>query len=126
MPPLTVEVPGRASISGLFLAFISNTSPWTFLGPYPLNPSPRAQFARGLDVFGMRSMDVLPVLGALGGMLTARSRPVRGRRVLNVHDAAEVTLRADRPVAFQLDGEYLGEQETITFRSVPRAIRIVI
>jgi diacylglycerol kinase family enzyme len=125
-PALTVEVPGRASISGLFLAFVSNTSPWTFLGPYPVNPSPRAQFGRGLDVFGMRSMDVAPVLGALAGMLTARSWPVRGRQVVNLHDAAEITLRADRPVAFQLDGEYLGEQETITFRSVPRAIRIVI
>ncbi|MEW2358799.1 diacylglycerol kinase family protein [Spirillospora sp. NPDC029432] len=125
-PPLTVEVPGRPTISGLFLAFVSNTSPWTFLGPYPVNPSPRAQFGRGLDVFGMRSMDVAPVLGALAGMLSPRSRPVRGRDVLNLHDAAQVTLRADHPVAFQLDGEYLGEQETITFRSVPRAVRIVI
>ncbi|MFB4312556.1 diacylglycerol/lipid kinase family protein [Actinomadura sp. 21ATH] len=125
-PPLTVEVPGRPTISGLFLAFVSNTSPWTFLGPYPVNPSPRAQFGRGLDVFGMRSMDVAPVLGALAGMLTARSRPVRGRDVLNLHDAAQVTLHADRPMAFQLDGEYLGECETITFRSVPKAVRIVI
>jgi diacylglycerol kinase family enzyme len=46
--------------------------------------------------------------------------------VLNVHDAAEITVRADRPMAFQLDGDYLGEQEAITFRSVPGAVRIVI
>ncbi len=125
-PPLTLEVPGRPPKAGLFLAFISNTSPWTFMGPIPVNPSPRAHFTRGLDVFGMRSLDMGPTLGAVAQMLTARGRPVQGRRVVNVHDAAEVTLRADRPMAFQLDGEYLGEQAHITFRSVPKAIRIVI
>jgi diacylglycerol kinase family enzyme len=110
----------------VFLAFVSNTAPWTFMGRRPVNPSPRANFSRGLDVFGMQSMDVLPMLGGLSQMLLTRSRPVQGRHVLNVHDAAEVTLRAERPVAFQLDGDYLGEQESITFRSVPKAIRIVI
>ncbi|MGH3239206.1 MAG: diacylglycerol/lipid kinase family protein [Spirillospora sp.] len=125
-PALTLEQPGRPPKTGLFLAFISNTSPWTFMGRLPVNPSPRANYSRGLDVFGMRSLDVGPTLGAVAQMLTARNRPVQGRHVVNVHDAAEVTLRADRPMAFQLDGDYLGEQRTVTFRSVPKAIRIVI
>jgi diacylglycerol kinase family enzyme len=123
---LTLERPGRPPISGLFLAFISNTSPWTFMGRMPVNPSPKANFGRGLDVFGMRSLEVGPTVGALAQMLTARTRPLQGRHVVNVHDAAEVTLRAARPVAFQLDGDYLGEQRSVTFRSVPKAIRIVI
>lgn len=125
-PALTLEQPGRPAKSGLFFAFVSNTSPWTFMGRRPLNPSPRANFNRGLDVFGMRSMDVFPMAGALAQLLLGGERPVQGRRVLNVHDAAEVTLAAERPVAFQLDGDYLGEQENITFRSAPKAIRIVI
>ncbi|MFD0853402.1 diacylglycerol kinase family lipid kinase, partial [Actinomadura adrarensis] len=69
---------------------------------------------------------VAPVLGALAGMLTTRGRPLRGREVVNVHNAPEITVRADRPVAYQLDGDYLGEQRAVTFRSVPKAIRIVI
>ncbi|MQY03395.1 Diacylglycerol kinase [Actinomadura sp. RB68] len=125
-PALTVEVPGRPDQSGLFLAFVSNTSPWTFLGPLPVNPSPKANFTGGLEVFGVRSLGTMPVLGTVGRMLTARTHPVRGRHVTNVHDASQVTLRAERPIAFQLDGDYLGEQESITFRSVPKAIRIVI
>jgi diacylglycerol kinase family enzyme len=125
-PALTLEQPGRPPKSGLFLAFISNTSPWTFMGRLPVNPSPKATFGRGLDVFGIRSLEVGPTLGALAQMLTARTRPLQGRHVVNVHDAAEVTLRAERPVAFQLDGDYLGEQHSVTFRSVPKAIRIVI
>jgi len=125
-PAVTLEVPGQPPKTGLFLAFVSNTSPWTFMGPLPVNPSPKANFSRGLDVFGMRSLDIAPTVGALAQMLTARTHPVQGRHVLNLHDVAEVTLRAERPMAFQLDGDYLGEQERITFRSVPKAIRIVI
>ncbi|WP_258574039.1 diacylglycerol/lipid kinase family protein [Actinomadura parmotrematis] len=125
-PALTLEVPGRPPESGLFLSFVSNTSPWTFLGPLPLNPSPLANFNRGLEVFAMRSLKVPPVLGTAAQMMLARNRPVQGGQVANVHDAAQVTLRAERPVAFQLDGDYLGEQEAITFRSVAKAIRIVI
>nr|WP_067819378.1 diacylglycerol kinase family protein [Actinomadura kijaniata] len=125
-PALTLEVPGRPSKEGLFLAFVSNAAPWTFLGPLPVNPSPKANFSRGLDVFGMRSLDVAPTLAALVRMMSARTRPVEGRQVVNVHDAAQVTLHADRPVAFQLDGDYLGEQEGFVFRAVPRAVRIVI
>lgn len=125
-PALTLEQPGRPPKSGLFLALISNTSPWTFLGRLPVNPSPKANFGRGLDVFGMRSLEIGPTAGAVARMLTARTRPLQGRHIVNVHDAAEVTLRSERPMAFQLDGDYLGEQRSVTFRSVPKAIRIVI
>ena len=125
-PALTLEQPGRPPITGLFIAFISNTSPWTFMGPLPVNASPKANFSRGLDVFGSRSLDAGPTLASLAQMFVARTRPVQGRHVVNVHDAAEVTVRAERPMAFQLDGDYLGEQASVTFRSVPKAIRIVI
>lgn len=125
-PALTLEQPGRPPKSGLFLALISNTSPWTFMGRLPVNPSPKANFGRGLDVFGMRSLEIGPTAGAVARMLTARTRPLQGRHIVNVHDAAEVTLRSERPMAFQLDGDYLGEQRSVTFRSVPKAIRIVI
>ena len=125
-PALTLEQPGRPPKKGLFLAFISNTSPWTYMNRIPINPSPRAHFSRGLDVFAMRSLEIGPVLGAVAQMLTARSRPLQGRHVVNVHDASEITLTAERPMAFQLDGDYLGEQRTVTFRSVPKAIRVVI
>lgn len=123
---LTLEQPGRAAIDGLFLTFVSNTAPWTYAGRFPVNPSPRAHFLKGLDVFGVRTLDVLPTVTTAAQMLFSRHRPVQGRQVVNVHDASEITLRASRPIAFQLDGDYLGERECVTFRSVPNAIRIVI
>ncbi|HEX2312829.1 MAG TPA: diacylglycerol kinase family protein [Thermomonospora sp.] len=125
-PALTVERPGHPPVEGVFLSFVSNTSPWTYIGRHPVNPSPRAQFSAGLDLFGVRSLDVLPVLSAVAGMLLPAAVPLRSRRVVDVHDADEITVRSDRPIAFQLDGDYLGERREVVFRSVPRAIRIVI
>jgi diacylglycerol kinase family enzyme len=125
-PALTLERPGLPPLRGLFLAIVSNTSPWTYLGPRPLNPSPQADINLGLDVFSLRRLDILPTLGTVAQMPLPLSQPLRGRHVVNVHDAAEVTIRSRRPIAFQLDGDYLGERQVITFRAVPKAVRIVI
>jgi diacylglycerol kinase family enzyme len=125
-PALTVERPGLPAVCGLYLAVVSNTSPWTYLGSVPVNPSPRAHFNAGLDVFGTRTLDVLPVLGLISQMLLPRMEPLRYTGRVDLHDATEITLSSSRPIAFQLDGDYLGEREAITFRSVPKAIRVVI
>jgi diacylglycerol kinase family enzyme len=125
-PLITIERPGLPPLSGLFMAIVSNTSPWTYLGGRPVNPTPEADLNLGLDVFGLRRLDVLPTLGAVAQMILPPARPLRGRQVVNVHDTAELTVRALRPIAFQLDGDYIGERESITFRAVPKAVRIVI
>lgn len=125
-PSLTVERPGLPAVCGLYMAVVSNTAPWTYLGPLPVNPSPRAHFNAGLDVFAARSLGVLPVLGLLTQMMVPSAEPVRHKGRVDLHDATEITLHSSRPIAFQLDGDYLGEREAITFRSVPKAIRVVI
>jgi diacylglycerol kinase family enzyme len=58
-------------------------------------------------------------------MLTERSEPPRGRSVVAGHDLAAIDLTADRPIAFQLDGEYMGEVEEVRFRAVPDALRVI-
>ena len=73
-------------------------------------------------------MSSLGTLRLIGQMLTAKSGStpsVGGRRILSFHDQESVTFRASRPVAFQIDGEYVGEREAVTFRSVPSALRVV-
>jgi diacylglycerol kinase family enzyme len=44
--------------------------------------------------------------------------------VLRLHDVAEFGLRASEPVAFQLDGDYLGAREKVRFSAVPSALRV--
>jgi diacylglycerol kinase family enzyme len=110
----------------LFWCTVSNTTPWTYLGSRPVRTNPQASFDSGLDVFGMRSLSTPRTLAALRQMLSERAEPPRGRAVIAGHDLTELTVRADRPVAFQIDGEYVGEREQVSFRSVPNALRVVM
>jgi diacylglycerol kinase family enzyme len=108
-----------------FLGFVSNTTPWTFLGRRPVQTSPRAAFESGLDLFALRSLGTVATLRAVRQMLAAGGGPSAGRNVLILHDQAEITLTASRPVAFQVDGEYAGERDRVRFRSVPKALRVI-
>ena len=124
-PALTVEAPGLAPVSGLFLAVVQNTAPWTYLGPAPVNPSPQASFDKGLDLFALSSLDVLPTLRHAQQMLAGRTGP-RGKDVLRLHDQRELTLRAARPMALQIDGDHVGSVTEVAFASVPRALRVLV
>jgi diacylglycerol kinase family enzyme len=42
-----------------------------------------------------------------------------------LHDEAELTIYSQRPIALQVDGEYVGEREAVTFRSIPEALRVI-
>ena len=53
-PAMTLHRPRRAAEKGIFMAIISNTAPWTFIGNRPVNPTPWAGFDTGLDVIGLR------------------------------------------------------------------------
>jgi len=123
-PALTLERGGHPSDGPLFLGIVSNTSPWTYLGRRPVYTNPQAGFESGLDLFGLRSLGSVSLLRTLRQMLSD-GRPPRGRTVLTLHDQGELILRSARPVAFQVDGEYMGELEQVRFRSVPDALRII-
>ena len=122
--PIVLERPGAAP-ERLGIALICNTSPWTYLGERPVVPCPRASFDSGLDLFGLRSLRTGPALRALWQVLAQPPVPT-GRRVLQVHDAAELVLTADTPLPLQLDGEDLGNRERVVLRSVPDALQVVV
>ena len=124
-PALTLERDGMPAMDGLFLGIVSNASPWTYLGERPVNASPKAGFDTGLDLFAMRKLGTLGTLNALRQMLGRDGGPA-GRHVVSLHDQAALTFRADRPVAFQVDGEYVGEREHVMLRSIPNALRVLV
>jgi diacylglycerol kinase family enzyme len=125
-PPVTLERPGEQSEVGLATIIIQNTAPWTYLGDRPVNPCPDASFDTGLDVMAMRELHVPSTTRTVQQIFARRPRPrPHGKRVLNLHDLEAFTLRAEHPMAFQLDGDYLGERDKIEFLSVPDALRIV-
>lgn len=124
-PAVWIEPHDGDVVGPVFLGIVSNTAPWTYLGGREVNANPQARFDTGLDVFALRSMSSVSTFYALGQMFSAKDRMLRGRNITAFHDQPSLTLRADRPVAFQIDGEYVGELEVARLTSVPCALRVV-
>lgn len=124
-PALTVEAPG-AAVERVLFGIVSNTTPWTYAGPLPVNATPRARLAGGLDVLAVRRMDVLSSLGLLASMATPGGVRPGHPGTAALHDLSEFTFHADRPVAFQADGEYLGERTRVTFTAISDAVRLAV
>jgi len=132
-PAITLERPDEEPMPGLYLGIVSNTTPWTYFNDRPVTISAAASFDNGLHLAALRQirrgklgrgkLGVVRTLWSAGGMLT--SRGLRGRQVLSLADLREFTLAADRPLHLQVDGDYLGERESVHFHSVPAAIRVV-
>lgn len=124
-PALTVVRDGEPLLEGLFCGFVSNTSPWTYLGSRPVKVSPDAAFSTGLDLFALRKLGTFGTLNALRQMLATHGRAPHGHHVASVHDLASFAFQAARPIALQVDGEYVGERECVTFRAIPNALRVI-
>jgi diacylglycerol kinase family enzyme len=102
---------------------VQNTAPWTYLGDRPVNACPDASFETGLDLMAMRALHLPATARAVTQILSSRPHP-HGKHMLTLHDLPEFTLRGVRPLAFQLDGDYLGERTNVTFSAVPEALRV--
>ena len=123
--PLVVEVPGVLPPTEVRLAFVSNTSTWTYLGSRAVHANPGASFVTDLGLFALRSLGVGTVAPVLREMLRDDGDP-RGRYVVR-HDAvALVRVSSEVPVALQLDGDHLGERSEVEFLSVREALRVVV
>jgi diacylglycerol kinase family enzyme len=124
-PALTLNAPGQPPVTGLFMGVVTNSSPWTYLGSRPVRPAPHTDFNSGLDLFALRRLRTLTTLAALRHMMHANEELPSGRDVVSAAALTGLTFRADRPIAFHIDGEYLGETETVAFRFIPDALCVV-
>jgi diacylglycerol kinase family enzyme len=123
--PMTVEVPGVLEPTPVRVAFVSNTSTWTYLGSRAVHTNPGASFATGLGLFAMQSLGIGTVAHVLREILRSDGDP-KGRYVVR-HDAVPlVRVSCEIPVALQLDGDHLGERSEVEFLSVPEALRVVV
>jgi diacylglycerol kinase family enzyme len=124
-PALSLERDGQPPTTDLFMTAITNRSPWTYLRGRAVLPVPNPDFNSGLDVFALRKLRATTITGAVGQMMFVRHRSPRGRNVLMVTGQQALTIRSARPIAFQVDGDYLGQAEMVKFQFVPKALRVV-
>jgi diacylglycerol kinase family enzyme len=108
-----------------FFALVGNGDPFTYLGPRPFRPTPQASFEGALDVMVGQSMATMALARALTVMLSARPRTAAIPRFPVLHDLDRFTLEADVPLAFQLDGEYLGDHTSVAFEHLPDALEVI-
>jgi diacylglycerol kinase family enzyme len=124
-PALTLERDGHPPAPGLFMMAVTNRSPWTYVGNRAMLPVPHPDFNSGLDVLGLSKLRATTIVSAMLQMMYIRSRSPRGRQLRIVTGLDGFTVRAARPVAFQVDGDYLGVTEAVTFQFIARALRVV-
>jgi diacylglycerol kinase family enzyme len=141
-PLIALDRPGEPTVAGIGTVIIQNTAPWTYLGSRPINPCPDASFDTGLDLMALRGLHVPATAWTVAKLLTGRhsrvaagsGRPradkptlvgsTEGGQMLTLHDLSAFTLSAARPLALQVDGDYLGERTKVTFSAVPDALRV--
>jgi diacylglycerol kinase family enzyme len=124
-PALTLTLPGEPALSGLHNLVVANGAPWTYLGGRPVNPCPQAAFDADLDLVAMRSLRTVSTLRVVRQIL--RSQPRLPRRLVHArHDVECLTATSTRPLAWQVDGDYLGETEALEVRSRRGALTIVV
>jgi diacylglycerol kinase family enzyme len=116
---------GTERLEGVFLAVVQNSTPWTYLGNWPVSPCPDASFDLGLDVFAIRRMHIPTALRAATRMLTRSTGRSAGDGLVLWHDQESFTLTASRPVEFQIDGEWIGPTTEVVFTSEPAALTVV-
>jgi diacylglycerol kinase family enzyme len=124
-PRIAFEQPGERPDPNLATVIVQNTSPSTYIGSRRVDACPDASFDTGLDLVALRALTPIATSRFMFQLLvlTGKKGPT-GKHVLRRHDLAEFTLLANEPVAFQVDGEYLGEREKVRFTSVPSALRV--
>ena len=125
VPALTLERDGHPPVDGLFMTAVTNRSPWTYFGGRALLPVPNPDLNSGLDLLALRRLRLGTIVSLVSQLLWVRSRPPRGRHLLSMPGLESLVIRSARPIAFQVDGEYLGETKAVEFRFVPHAIRVV-
>jgi diacylglycerol kinase family enzyme len=124
-PLLSGDLPGGEQLPEMFLALVTNCSPWTYLGPVGIRTAPRSSFEAGLDLVGTTSMGILPLLKHVAEILVTRRGP-RGPDVVHRHDLPWLTLHAQRKIGLQVDGDYLGATTVLHCTAVPDAVRVLV
>jgi diacylglycerol kinase family enzyme len=110
--------------SGLFLAIVQNTNPYTYFGRHALRLCPDADAAGGLDLFAMDSLRARHAVPVLLSAFRA-ARRTGNDHVMYLNDQPRVSIRSDVPMPVQADGEYLGERRHVEVEWVPEALSVL-
>jgi diacylglycerol kinase family enzyme len=103
-----------------------NTTPFTYLGTVPIDIAPDAGLDHnGLVVMTVRTLRVRTITALLFAALRGHPR-TRHPLVDYRTEVQEVRVTGHGPFPYQLDGDYLGEVDTLRFRYAPEVLALVL
>ena len=123
-PLLTVHLPDREPVPGVHFAFVSNASPWTYANARPVWTNPDTTFETGLGVFAVTTMNVAANLLVVRRMLSKKAN-IKGKHLIREDNLPWVRITSAEPIACQVDGDFLGMRDDMTFTAVPQALAVV-
>jgi diacylglycerol kinase family enzyme len=123
-PLMRVEVPGREALPAATV-FVANCSPWSFAGPLALDVAPEASFEGGFDLVVVESVESRSAPSRIASLLRKKDDE-DAEGVQRLHDLEQATVRCDRPLPVQVDGELLGEFDQVELGVVPDAARLLV
>jgi diacylglycerol kinase family enzyme len=117
-PALEIEGFGRAAF-----ALVANGYPYSYVGSRPLRVTPEARFELGLDLVAPQRL----APGAIPRFVSYafRGGGERAEDVFYGHDLDRIEVHCDRPLPLQLDGEDLGDVNSVVFVAERDAVSIL-
>jgi diacylglycerol kinase family enzyme len=109
------------------IALVANTSPYTFLGPRPLDAHPGAAFDLGLDLLSVEDATLARLATVLVGALSG-GRHVRLAGVHHDHDLTDLVIESTdgRALPVHVDGDPLPPRRRLSLRALPDALDVLV
>ncbi|MRH87815.1 diacylglycerol kinase family lipid kinase [Nocardia sp. SYP-A9097] len=124
LPQVRLEIPGHEPVTDVHYAFVTNTSPWTYLDNTPVRTNPGTAFESGLGVFAMRTMGLVPTLLIARQLLASDGNP-KGHKLFREDDVPSVRVEAAEPIGLQIDGDFIGRRNMVNFTAAPDILDVV-
>ena len=119
-PVLSADGLGR-----LAFLLVANGDPYTYAGRLPLRAAPRARFELGLDAVG--PVAVRPhAIPRLVSYVVRGGGHERAGDVRYAHDVDSIGVRCDVPLALHVDGEDLGNVDSVAFSAERAALSVLV
>ena len=125
-PRMAVRLPDGRVIDDAYFTIVLNTSPYTYLGNRGLDLTPEATLDNGLSVVCIRTMDFAKTLGLIGSAIGSGRHLRSSRHAVVAHDLERLEVTGHGPFPFQVDGDFLGQTENLTYEHRPEALRLVV
>ncbi|PZS23079.1 MAG: diacylglycerol kinase [Acidimicrobiales bacterium] len=110
-----------------YFAICLKTNPYTFLGRRRLNLAPDIRPHQGLAMVRFDTMSFAPVIGLVASALGSGGWIQRHPKVGCRADLDRIQVRAiGTPVAYQVDGEFLGEGERLVITHHPDVLEVMV